>query len=161
MKRGTMWPIAIGAVLLATVSANIVLYYVAGNDPSFVIEPNYYAKAVAWDSTMAQSALNQRLGWHLSPAMGSYTPRDGAALTVTLTDSVGSAIDDATIKVAAVYNARAGTILESTLHRDRMAYVTRLPVSHGGQWELRFDVTRGGTHFTSTERLDVSESEPK
>ena len=69
MKRGSMWPIGIAAVLLATVAANIALYYVAGNDPSFVIEPNYYAKAIAWDSTMAQSALNQRLGWHLAPAL--------------------------------------------------------------------------------------------
>jgi hypothetical protein len=161
MKRGTMWPIGIAAVLLTTVGANIALYYVAGNDPSFVIEPNYYAKAIAWDSTMAQSALNQRLGWHLAPAVTAYSARDGATLSVTLTDSVGAPIDDATVKVAAVYNARAATVLESTLRYDRPVYVAHLPVSHRGQWELRFDVSRGGKRFTTTERVEVVEAGPR
>jgi hypothetical protein len=161
MKRSTLWPIGIGAVLLITVAANIALYYVAGNDPSFVIEPNYYAKAIAWDSTMAQSALNQRLGWHLAPALSPYTSRDGATLSVTLTDSSGVPITDATVKVAAIYNARAATILESTLTQDQSAYVAHLPVGHRGQWELRFDVNRRGTRFTAIERVDAVESGPR
>ena len=55
MNASRLWPWAIGAVLLITVAANLALFHVAGSDPSFVIEPDYYAKAVAWDSTMAQT----------------------------------------------------------------------------------------------------------
>jgi len=161
MKRSTRWPLGIAGVLLATVVANIALYYVAGSDPSFVIEPNYYAKAIAWDSTMAQSAMNQKLGWHLAPSLAAYTMRDGAELSVRLTDSTGAPIDDATVKVAALYNARAATVVESTLHLDHASYVAHLPVSHRGQWELRFDVTRAGQRFTATERVEAVEASPR
>jgi nitrogen fixation protein FixH len=161
MKPGTLWPIGIAGVLLATVAANIALFYVAGSDPSFVIEPNYYAKGIAWDSTMAQSAMNQKLGWHLAPSLAEYTVRDGAVLSVRLTDSTGATIDDATVKVAALYNARAATVVESTLQFDSAAYVARLPVSHRGQWELRFDVTRAGQRFTTTERVEAVEASPR
>ena len=65
------------------------------------------------------------------------------------------------MKVAAVYNARAATVLESTLRYDHAMYVAHLPVSHRGQWELRFDVSRGGKRFTTTERVEVVEAGPR
>lgn len=155
MKPATRWPVGISLVLTVTVAANAVLYHVAGADPSFAIEPNYYAKAVAWDSTAAQTKRNTALGWRLSPALTPFLPNVGARLSVTLADATGAPITDATVKVSALYNARAGTVLESTLRPEASGYATILGVAHAGQWEFRFDVTRRGQHFTNTVRLDA------
>ena len=55
MKRGLWWPIAVAAILATTVAANIWVMMIANDDPSFAIEPDYYRKALAWDTTLAQS----------------------------------------------------------------------------------------------------------
>jgi len=156
MKQHHWWPIGLAAVLLATVCANFALLYVARGDPSLAIEPNYYAKAIAWDSTMAQRTTDARLGWHIVPHLGAFSADAGAVLSITLTDSTGVPIEDATVKVSALYNGRAAVVLESTLRHDAGAYSTTLPVSHRGQWELRFDVRRGAERFTNTARVEAT-----
>lgn len=155
MKRGTLWPIGVATILAATVTANIWLMVVANDDPSFAIERDYYTKAVQWDSTMAQERRNAALRWRLEPSLAAYSMRDGALLHVTLTDSSGAAIPDATVTVAALYNARANAIIDRTLARDRAGYSVRLPVRHRGAWELRFDVRRGPERFTTVARVDA------
>jgi nitrogen fixation protein FixH len=155
MTRGMRWPIGVAAILAATVAANIWLVVVANNDPSFAIEPNYYQKGVQWDSTLAQSERNRALGWRLDPSLATYTQRDGALLHVALTDADGSSITDATVRVAALFNARAGTVIDMALVRDASGYSIRLPVQHGGQWELRFAVTRGRQRFTAVSRVEA------
>ena len=98
---------------------------------------------------------NDALGWRLSPALTPFSAHAGARLSVTLTDSAGRPIHGATVKVSAVYNARAGHILEATLSPDGQSYSTRLDVEHAGQWELKFDVLQNGAHFTSTARVEA------
>lgn len=155
MKRGSWWPVAIVSILTITVGANFWIYAVANDDQGIAIEPDYYQKAVAWDSTMAQARENQALGWHVTPSLAAFTPRDGADLRITLTDSAGAPIPDATVKVAAFYNARAGDVTDTTLVAGGGGYEARLPVHHVGVWELRFDVRRGAVHFTSTSRVEA------
>ena len=160
MKKSTWWPIGIIGVLAVTVGVNLFLFHVAGDDPSMVIEPNYYAKAVAWDSTLAQDKRNVALGWRLSPSLDAFSMKEGARLTVTLVDSTGRPIPGATVKVSALYNARADRILESTLSPAGSRYEAKIKVDHGGQWELRFDVTRGADRFTATTRIDAVSASP-
>lgn len=155
MKRGMMWPIAIVAILGATIAANVWLVVVANDDPSFAIEANYYQKAVQWDSTLAQATRNRALGWQIDPRLAAYSARDGAVLHVSLTDSSGAPITDATVRVAALFNARAGTVIDATLERDGDGYSVRLPVNHRGQWELRFAVLRGDQRFTAVSRVEA------
>ncbi len=155
MKRGIGWPIGIVAILTATVGLNAWVYHVATDDPSLAILPDYYQKAVDWDSTLAQRRVNLALGWRLSPTLGAFTMRDGAPLQVALTDASGTPIPDATIRVAAFFNARADDIVDATLGRDSAGYSGRLPVTHRGVWELQFDVTRGRQRFTSISRVEA------
>ena len=60
MKRGMWWPIGITTVLATTVAANLWVMRLANEDHSFAIEPDYYRKAIMWDSTLAQE--NGRTG---------------------------------------------------------------------------------------------------
>lgn len=156
MKRGLAWPIGMATILALTVGANIWVAVIANDDPSFVIEPDYYRKAVGWDSTMVQMRENARLRWHVEPVLDAFTAHGGARLRLRLSDGNGTPIRDATIRVAALYNARAGRILEGTMVPDTPStYALQLPVATRGEWELRFDIRRGSERFTSTTRLDA------
>lgn len=156
MKKGMGWPIGVTVVLATVVAANIWVAVKANSDPSFAIEPDYYKKAVAWDSSMAQDRHNTALNWSLNPVLGTFGSDSGATLRVRITDAAGVAIRNATVHVAALYNARAGTIYTATLAADGAGgYAGALPVHHAGQWELRFDVTRGADRFTSTARVEA------
>ncbi|MDE3054731.1 MAG: FixH family protein, partial [Gemmatimonadota bacterium] len=154
-KKGWGWPVGVAAILAATVGLNAWVYRVANDDPSFAVEPDYYRKAVDWDSTLAQRRQNLALGWRLAPRLEAFTLERGALLQITLTDAGGAPIRDATVKVAAFFNARANDIVDSTLAPDSAGYAVRLPVRHGGVWELQFDVRRGGQRFTSIARVEA------
>ncbi len=156
MNRALWWPIGVATILALTVGANIWVAVIANDDPSFAIEPDYYRKAVGWDSTMSQMRENARLHWHVEPVLGAFTANGGAKLLLRLSDGNGAPIPNATVRVAALYNARAGSILEGTMAPDTpTTYALQLPVAHGGQWELRFDITRGAERFTSSTRLEA------
>ena len=43
MKRGIGWPIAVTAILGATVAANIWVAVIANDDPSFAVEHDFTA----------------------------------------------------------------------------------------------------------------------
>jgi nitrogen fixation protein FixH len=156
MKPGLGWPIGVATILALTVAANIWVAFIANDDPSFSIENDYYRKAVGWDSTMAQMRENARLAWRVEPKFDEFTANGGATLRVRLSDSGGMPIPGATVRVAALYNARAGQILEGTMSADTPAtYALHLPVAHPGEWEVRFDIHRGSERYTSTVRLEA------
>ena len=156
MKRGGWWPLAITGVLAATVGANIWVMVIARDDPSFAIEPDYYRKALAWDTTMAQAEHNAALGWRLTPSLGPVA-RDGRALiTARLTDSTGAIIRDALVRVSALPVARAMDVQEVTLVVDGQGdYAASVDARRAGQWELRFDAVVGDNRFTQVTRVDV------
>lgn len=155
MKRGLGWPIAVAAILGATVGANIWVAVIASDDPSFSVEHDYYKKAVQWDSTMVQARENERLGWRIEPTLTPIVGRNGSTLTVSLTDGSGAPIRDAKIGVTAFFNARADSVVHAELREAGSSYDVRLPIHHAGAWEIRFDVHRGHERFTNTARIDA------
>lgn len=156
MKRGLGWPIGITLALAAVVAANIGIVMVARGDPSFVIEPDYYARAVAWDSTLAQRARNAELGWTLAPDLRPFSAGHDATLRVHLSDASGTAIRNASIAVDALFNGRAGEILTTTMRQDAGGgYVAELPVRYAGVWELRFTVVHDGARYTRQARVEA------
>ena len=68
MRKGWLWPVLVVGLLLVSVTANLVILFVATNDPSFAVEKDYYTKAVNWDEKRAQDARNLALGWNVDLA---------------------------------------------------------------------------------------------
>jgi len=156
MKRGAWWPIGITTVLATTVAANIWVMQIASDDPSFAIEPDYYKKAVAWDSTLAQERRDSILGWRLTPELRVVAETGKARLSATLTDSTGVPISGAIVKVSALPVARANEVHEVTLTAAGAGeYAAQLDSRREGRWELRFDVRSGSTRFTEVARVDL------
>ena len=156
MKPGAAWPIGITTALLATVVANLVVMRMAGNDPAFAIEPDYYRKAVHYDDVLAQARTNQRLGWQLTVQVDPIVRTRPTRVTVTARDAQGAPLVGAQLAVMARFNARANDTLTTVLLEDAPGrYAGTLPMVLPGAWELRLDATRDAARFRSTTRLMV------
>jgi len=155
MKVASLWPIAIVGVLAITVGANGYLVYKAGDPSVYVVEPDYYRKAVAWDTTLAQLARDAALGWKLDASLGPVGPA-GAVVRMTLADSTGAPIAGARVALEAVNNLDGGHYVHARLTEAAPGtYVAEAALPRAGLWELRFDVTHGRDRFTADLRRDA------
>jgi hypothetical protein len=156
MKSALRWPIGISLVLASVVALNIWVAIKAGSDQSFAIEPDYYRKAVAWDSAMAQDRANLKLRWHITAVL-SPVIHDTATLRASITDASGVPVSGADVRVTAMFNARANEAVSMRLApaASDSAYEAVLAVAHRGVWELRFLVTRGDERFTINTRVEA------
>ena len=78
-KSGRFWPWFVAALLAATAVGQGIMLYAATHDPTFAVVPDYYERAVAWDSTLAIEEASDALGWH---ATATLTRDGGARLNV-------------------------------------------------------------------------------
>jgi nitrogen fixation protein FixH len=155
MRPVRLWPLAVVAALVLTAGANLLVFQLAGDRNAAAVEPDYYRKAVRWDSAAAEGRRSAALGWRADAELGPVT-RAGASVTVRLADRDGAPLDGAAVVVAAVHNLDA-------LHpvRARLAplgggvYGARLPLRHAGLWELRLATVRGADRFDVTLRRDA------
>jgi len=160
MNAARLWPIAIVGVLVVTVGANAVLLYQASDRDAAAVEPDYYRRAVAWDSTLAQRTRDAALGWRLAADLGVPGP-EGTPLSVRLTDARGAVLADAAITVEAIHNAEGSRRLRAALRPGSDgAYVALLPLARRGLWELRFEVVRHGERFTAALRREGGRPAP-
>ncbi len=160
-KRGAYWPWLLTLALLFTVSANVVMLFAANSDRNgSVVEPDYYRKAVAWDSTMARRAASDRLGWRAVATVERSVA--GAAsegeVVVRITDAAGAAVQGAKVTATLIHNLDAG---RPTLLRFRESpgrgYAARTRIAHPGRWEVRIEAERDGAQFLATEIVDARE----
>lgn len=143
MKAARLWPAALVSVLALTVIANFWVLWAAGDDQHLAFEPDYYRKALAWDSTVAQRERNVALGWR---ATATLDP--SGQLAVLVTDSTGATVPGLTMTVEVIPIALATRATTVTLVNG----VGRLTLAHPGLHELRLVATQGATRFTSTLR---------
>lgn len=159
MKKGMGWPIGITMLLLATVASNIGVIMLVNDDPSFAIEPDYYRKAVSWDSTQAVARASDALRWTVQSTVvsgSSGTQR----LRVRITDAQGLGVDGADVRGELLYVARANDVqtvrLTAVDGAEFGTYESPVVMGNTGLWELRLAADRGDARFREIVRLDTS-----
>ena len=157
MKKGWYWPLLLGGLLASGVLANVYFMCRAVADPSFAVEPDYYAKAVAWDAHQAQARANADLGWRLSLAVAAADRGTGRAHVVaTLSDREGRKVTGLTVGLTAFHNARAAQIVTATLGETaEHDYAAEVAVFRPGTWEFRVEATRETETFTAVVDQDA------
>ncbi len=154
-KVGALWPVAIVGVLALTVGANIWVMVVARDPHAAAIEPDYYNKAVAWDSTLAEQHRSEQLGWLVDVVLLDASP-SGAVVRVQLRDRTGRALSGARVRVEAIHNLQADARIEAALGElGEGEYSAHMPLPRPGQWELRLDVTQGKDRWVSSVRREA------
>jgi nitrogen fixation protein FixH len=160
MKKGMGWPIGVAVILSSTVVANVVVMKIANNDPSFSVEPDYYRKAVHFDSTMAQQKRNLSLGWGIDTQIDSIGDGTRTRLSIRLRDASSYPLPGARVAVMARFNARANDTLTAVLTEEAPGtYVTTLPIARPGEWEVRVDATHGSQRFSASSRVTAVRSD--
>lgn len=159
MKKGMGWPIGITVLLLATVASNVGVIMLVNDDPSFAIEPDYYRKAVSWDSTQAVARASDALHWTVQST--AMPVSDGShVLRVRILDAQGRGVDRADVRGELLYVARANDVqsLRFVAGKDADTGTYEAPVimTNVGLWELRLSADRGAERFREIVRLDTS-----
>ena len=133
-ERGLHWPV--GLTILFVCSASVVVYTaLLGAGPgSRSIEPDYYQRAVDWDSERARLEAADRLGWTIDASV-SPTPNAAGSrqVSVLVLDADDEPIEDALVEVVCFPQKRA---------HDRIT--ARLPALSGGQYQKRLDAMPTG-----------------
>jgi len=155
VKKGMGWPIGIVVILAATVAGNIGVIVLTNNDLSFAIEPDYYRKAVAWDSTQARIAQSDALAWTVSAQVNNQDA-SLSVLTLTLVDQTGAAVHNARLTGTLLHVARANDV-QSVVFTETPGgqYVATVPMARRGMWELRLAAVRNAEQFQQTVRIDT------
>ena len=148
------WPVAIVTVLLLQVGFGIWMARTANNDPNFAIEPDYYNRAVNWDSTMAQSRRDKALGWQAIASLTRDTGRT-AALRVVLVDAAGRPLVADSVHAEALAVAHAGTVHTLVLTPDAGGYAAQVPIAANGLWDVSIRAARGRDLFTARLRTEL------
>ena len=153
--KRVFWPFPGLVFVLIGMSMTLaaVTVTLATNDPSFGLEEDYFAKAIAWDETAAQQETNRELGWTARVELsGALDGRGQRSVTVHLQNAEGEAIEGASVEVFSFHNARRkDTIAYELVEIAPGRYAAGAPMTRQGQWTLRLRVTRGDDVFTSTE----------
>lgn len=155
MNAGKLWPIAIAGILGVTVAANIWMLNAANEPNAAVVEPDYYRKALDYDSTLAQKRENAELGWTVDVQTMPIGP-DGSEMRLKVIDAGRVAVTGATVTVTCIHNLDAAHRPQVTLvETGDGTYAGTLPLHRPGFWEFRFEVERGAERFTKSVRRDV------
>jgi nitrogen fixation protein FixH len=155
LKPGTFWPLAVAGVLALTVAANVALIIAARDPNAYVVEPDYYRKAVQWDSTMAEARASAALGWRMDAAWGRWSP-GGTELRVALQDSTGAPLGGAAIDMDLINNLAPEHVLHAApADQGGGLYRATVALPRPGLWELRVRATRGAERFWTDLRRDV------
>ncbi len=153
IKREHLWPIGVVVALAVNVAANVVIIRAANQPQSEVVESDYYRKAVAWDSTLAERDRSAALGWRVDASMVRLAP-GRARVAVTLADSSGAPLTGADVTVTAIHNRSAASPVTAHLAADAAGYAAELPLVHSGLWELRLTVKRGAERYETSLRRE-------
>jgi nitrogen fixation protein FixH len=164
MTKGMGWPIGVALILATTVAANIGVIVFTRDDPSFSVEPDYYRKAVEWDSLQAAEDRSDALAWHVA---AHVAPQDGGAseLRLDLTDMNGQPVRNASLSGELLHIARANDVQQVQFSEQADGrYAATVPMTRAGIWELRLVADRRGAgasadtpaeHFMQTVRIDT------
>lgn len=157
MNPKRLWPAAVVAVLAITVLANVGLLIAAHDRDAAVVEPDYYRKAVAFDSTLAARVASDSLGWHAEVALGMPGADGRARLDLRLTDRDGAPVAGAAVRVTATHNRDAARHVTGALaasHPDGGDYAGELAMSRAGRWQLDLHAERGSQRFSTSLRCE-------
>jgi len=154
MTSSRWWPVAIALVLGVTVLANIAVYWTANHDPSFAVEPDYYRRAVEWDSTVARERRSAALGWSVEARLAPPVAGQ-ATLLVRIHTRDGAALDSVDIRADASHNARGAEVFAVRLAPVGSGeYAGTIPSARQGIWRVDLSAVRGGDAFIERVTLD-------
>lgn len=153
--RAHFWPGFVLFIAALSLAGTGALIYWALSDPSFAVEPDYYAQGLDWDRTARQRVINEQLGWRIE-----VQPDTPGMLIVRVIDRDDRPINEASVECELFPNIHAADRRTLILqHGSSGCYSTPFEPSAQGSWRLRF-VVRGVGPSMFTAEFDHTFSRP-
>lgn len=153
--KNYLWPWAIFVLLGANMVIVAITVYASQRSRS-PVESDYYQKALHWDDSARQHAVNSALAWKLVPALKKSVA--GADVAIELLDGKGEPIRTCKISIEAFPFTDPAHKLEASIDAaDAESLTTSLAIDRPGLWRLSFVVDAGGARFTQQQDIELSE----
>ena len=153
--RTSVWPWVPALLLLSLLGTQLAVLSSALDDPAFATEPDYYRKALDWDTQQQRARASRALGWTARATADGTAPSE-RVLTVSIADAGGQPVSGAVLHAVAFPNARAGQARELSFRATAPGvYRTELGAARPGVWELRCNAVRGQERFEPTLRFEL------
>jgi len=158
-RRLPRWPFIIIALLGVQMIGVLTMMRIAGDDPAFGVEPDYYEKAVKWDSTAAARASADQLGWSIDATLGPViSAGNERELRVTLRDRHGAALNAAAVRAEVFCHARSASRQEAVLTPLTPGeYAARIVAPRAGLYEVRLDIVCNGSRAEVARTIEIAE----
>ncbi|MCC6229135.1 MAG: FixH family protein [Phycisphaerales bacterium] len=153
--KNYLWPWAIFVLLGANMVVVAITVYASQRSRS-PVESDYYQKALHWDDSARQQAVNTALGWKLVPTL-KKSPA-GADVAIQLLDGKGEPIRTCKVFIEAFPFTDPAHKLDTSIDAaDAETLTSTLAIDRPGLWRLSFVVDAGGARFTQQQDIELSE----
>lgn len=157
-ERGLHWPLMLLGMFLVSASFVIVTAILGAGSGSHMVEPDYYARAVDWDSERERLQAADRLGWDVRvSASGVLNPTGTRLVSVLLFDAQGEPIENAVVHVTCFANSQAHDRTDLEIpHIGAGQHQARIQGMHqDGLWEFRVSISALGEQALVIESLEL------
>ncbi len=165
MTRGWQWPLFIGAIILVGFAGTGMLILRSAGDPSFAVEPDYYAKGMKWDETARQRALLTELGWSVQIALQQSPEAAGfPLLVIRIDDAAGEPVADMRVDAMLFHHLSAKDRHVVPLSPDGPGvWRASVPSKRPGLWRilLRIDGDAGEMEHEADVELGLASEGPR
>lgn len=164
-KTGGFW---IG-VVFAFIGLNFVIVTItvtASQMSRTPVEPDYYRRALKWDQSAQQTAMNRSLGWSLTPevvpapAATQAAPTAAPRLRIRLVDSAKNPVRTATVVCELFHESDPTSAREVTLQGgEGGVYIADTSIDRPGLWRANFTCRASAMTFTTSKQLELAPSQ--
>jgi hypothetical protein len=146
-QLGRQWPwIIVGLLLIhASLIVGTIMVVSARND--LYVEPNYYAKAVDWDTQRATLEAADEMGWTIQLIVDQPTARADQlqTLRVAITDRENLPVTGALVEAECFHPAHANDRINTVLVRqDDGTYQAIVEMKEPGFWKINLSIRHRG-----------------
>lgn len=154
MSPGTRWVAIIVGLLVGNAIAVVLLVGVSSGEARRRVLPDYYQRAVAWDSTMAAARASADLGWQVG------VDAQGREVTITVVDRGRAPVTDATVRLTAVPRGRVdATVAGAAVAVAPGVYRVALVGERGGLHDVALRIERGAEAFMDERVVELGRSD--
>ncbi len=160
-RRAWLWPTLIVGLLCVHTIGLIFVAFIASSDPSFAVEPDYYAKALAWDESRKDARDPALDGFELTTHLRPVAGKQALGHLTLEVHRDQQAVEGLTVEAIAYHIGRADDRQAVVLTESAPGvYAAEVNLRRDGRWEARYLVTTPDRVYAFSKRMEVYGSSP-
>ncbi len=148
-KPVSPWPFAIVGLLVLNAAAAFTMLFISRADGGAQVVPDYYSRAVAWDSLAASNAVTAATGWRFAVV----DPNQGDSLIFTVVDAAGAPVVGFSGQLVVSRPQYSTPVATVPVEPGQRLAIDAAPLPRG-LYDVRAELRRGETDYRPTIRFE-------